>query len=152
MAEIIHPTLLEIVNSILDENEAESDDWAETLQMAVHIRNLAPTSAHSSGKTPSELWNRRHPYIGPVRAFGSVSYVHISKVLQNKLESYSHTGLLIGYRSTNIYRIHLPDTHCIICARDVQFDETSARLLEDIVDINAPPLLVAVLEASAPKQ
>ena len=67
VTEIMNLTLLEIVNSMRYENQAESEVWAEALQLAVDFRNLAPTRAHSSSKTPSEFWNGRHPYIGHLR-------------------------------------------------------------------------------------
>ena len=54
-----------------------------------------------------------------------------------------HSGLLVGYEGTNIYRIYVPDTQHIIRARDVHFDETATRSYEEIVDITQPPLFAA---------
>jgi len=55
VAERMNRTLLEMVNSMLHENEVPSELWAEALQTAVNLRSRAPTSAHPAGKTPFEL-------------------------------------------------------------------------------------------------
>jgi len=148
VAERMNRTLLEMVNSMLHENEVPSGLWAEALQTAVYLRNRAPTSAHPAGKTPFEVWNDRPPYIGHLKIFGSVSHVHIPKALRNKLESHSHSGLLVSYEGTNIYRIYVPDTQRIIRARDVHFDETATRSYEEIIDITQPPLFAAAATPS----
>lgn len=143
VAEQINRTLLEMVNLMLHENEVPPRLWAKALQTALYLRNRAPTLAHSSGKTPFEIWNGRPPHIGHLKVFGSVSHVDISKALGNKLESHSHSGIVVGYKSTNIYRIYMPDTQRIIRAQDVHFDQTATRSFAEIVDINQPPLFAA---------
>ena len=84
-----------------------------------------------------------------VKVFGSVSHVHIPKALRNKLESHSHSGIVVGYENTNIYCIYMTDTQRIIRARDVHFDETATRSFEEIVDINPTPLFAAATTLSS---
>jgi len=148
IAERMNRTLLEMVNSMLHENEVPSELCAEALETAVYLRNCAPTSTHPAGKTPFELWNGRPPYIGHLKVFGPVFHVHIPKTLRNKLESHSRSSLLVGYGGTNIYRIYLQDTQRIIRARDVHFDETATRSYEEITDTAQPPLFAAVATLS----
>ena len=63
-------TLLEILNSMLHDNEVPPGLWAEALQTAVYLRNRVPTSAHTSGKTAFEFWTGRSPYI-------AVTWIHV---------------------------------------------------------------------------
>ena len=40
-----------------------------------------------------------------------------------KLQPKAHIGFLVGYESTNIYRVWIPHKKKVISARDVLFDE-----------------------------
>ena len=42
-----------------------------------------------------------------------------------KLEPRAHIGYLVGYSSTNIYRIWIPYKRKVISTRDILFDESS---------------------------
>ena len=65
-----------------------------------------------------------------LRGFGSKVYVLIKskKDLQyrqkhRKLDAKAHIGFLVGYKSTNIYRIWVPHKKRVVSVRDVIFNE-----------------------------
>ncbi len=60
-----------------------------------------------------------------LHAFGSRAYAlnyHLDKL--DRLEPRVHIGYLVGYESTNIFRIWILYLSRVISARDVTFDET----------------------------
>ena len=52
------------------------------------------------------------------------SDAQLKKNKRNKLDPRAHIGYLVGYDSTNIYRIWIPHKGKVISTRDVIFDET----------------------------
>ena len=42
----------------------------------------------------------------------------------DRLESRVHISYLVGYQSTNIFKVWIPTLSRVIAARDVTFDET----------------------------
>jgi len=50
--------------------------------------------------------------------------VQLKKNRLKKLDPQAEIGYLVGYDSTNIYRIWIPHTGKVISTRDVIFDET----------------------------
>lgn len=49
----------------------------------------------------------------------------LKKKRLRKLDPRAHIGYLVGYASTNIYRIWIPHKGVVISTRDVIFDETT---------------------------
>ncbi len=65
------------------------------------------------------------PRMAHLRAFGSRAYAlnyHLDKL--DRLEPRVHISYLVGYESTNIFRIWIPHLSRVISARDVTFDKT----------------------------
>lgn len=58
------------------------------------------------------------------RAYAITEDAQLKRDRRQKLESRAHIGHLVGYRSTNIFRVWLPDKQTVISTRDVLFDET----------------------------
>jgi len=91
------------------------------------------------------------PRIAYLHAFGSRAYAlnyHLDKL--NRLEPRVHIGYLVGYESTNIFRIWIPHLSRVISARDVTFDETKRYQPDDTFDLvteeRVQPLEIKSLE------
>lgn len=88
---------------------------------AVRILNIIPTKA-LQWKTPYELVYGKQPSVAYLAPIGCKAYV-LNKKLRtaDKLEARTFVGYLVGYDSTNIFRIWLPKTGRVIRVRDVIF-------------------------------
>src|SRR5436190_14788618 len=72
----------------------------------------------------------RKPFLHHLKAYGCCCYVLIKlagdpdhpKKLR-KLQPRAHIGFLVGYESTNIYRVWIPHKKKVILAGDILFDE-----------------------------
>ena len=92
---------------------------------AVQIANVTPTKA-IEWKTPYELVHGKQPSVAYLAPIGCKAYV-LNKKLRtaDKLESRTFVGYLLGYDSTNIFRIWLPKKSRVIRVRDVIFKRES---------------------------
>ncbi|KAF4311748.1 Integrase catalytic core [Botryosphaeria dothidea] len=99
--------------------------WPETVLAATYIHNRTPSKV-LKWKTPFELAHGIKPNVAHMRVYGCKAYA-LNKTIprSNKLQERALVGYLVGYDSTNIYRIwYLPGDR-IIRLRDVSFDESS---------------------------
>jgi hypothetical protein len=114
--------------------------WREIVSAAAYLYNRTPR--YSLGwKSPYEVFQGymmtsqgvtgpRKPILHHLKAYGCKCYALIKstgdpdypKKLQ-KLAPRAHIGYLVGYESTNIYRVWIPHKKKVISARDVIFDE-----------------------------
>lgn len=79
--------------------------WPETVQAAVYIFNRTP-SRRLGWRTPFELLHGKKPNVSHLRMYGCKAYAldkHIPRT--EKLKERALVGYLVGYDSTNIYRI-----------------------------------------------
>ncbi|KAJ6437664.1 Cut9 interacting protein Scn1 [Purpureocillium lavendulum] len=116
--------------------------WPETWKTAVYLHNRSPQQAHN-WKTPFERlhqWLRENnrdtgylqtqPDITHLKAYGCRAYPLTREALKEKqkkhLKTHPHAevGYLVGYDSTNIFRIWIPERQEVRRVRDVTFDET----------------------------
>jgi hypothetical protein len=75
------------------------------LQEYTGIQNLKPNLAH-------------------LKAFGSRAYLHIHNAPKlDKILPKAHIGYLVGYDSSNIFRIWIPSKEIVISTCDVTFNE-----------------------------
>ncbi|KAM4055497.1 Integrase, catalytic core [Hirsutella rhossiliensis] len=81
-------------------------------------------------KTPLELFTKKdqpqqHAQLKAYgcRAYAMTSNAQLGKKKRQKLDPRSHIGYLVGYNSTNIFRIWIPQRRKVISTRDVIFDE-----------------------------
>jgi hypothetical protein len=114
--------------------------WREIVATAVYLHNRTPR--YSIGwKSPFEAFHEvvmtaegvtgpRKPILHHLKAYGCRCYALIKSSKDpdriqklKKLQPRAHIGYLIGYESTNIYRIWIPHKKKVISARDVLFDE-----------------------------
>ena len=70
------------------------------------------------------------PHLHPLKVYSCKAYVLIKSKRdadrpgkRQKLDAKAHIGYLVGYKSTNIYRIWIPHKRKVISARDVIFDK-----------------------------
>lgn len=118
------------------------DMWPEAWKTAVYLHNRSPQQAHD-WKTPFERlhqWLRDNnrdtgylqtqPDITHLKAYGCCAYPLTREALKQKhkrnLKTHPHAevGYLVGYDSTNIFRIWIPERQEVRRVRDVTFDET----------------------------
>ncbi|KAF2112740.1 hypothetical protein BDV96DRAFT_467977, partial [Lophiotrema nucula] len=89
--------------------------------IAIYLVNRTPTRK-LGWKTPIEAATGKRPFIGYLRPIGSRAYVLNARVVKGaKMASRSIVGKLIGYDSTNIYRVWILSRLKIIRARDIWF-------------------------------
>lgn len=105
------------------------DMWPEVVKTAAYLLNKTPTR-QLGWQTPSEALNQAlgkpnsPENIAHLRVYGCRAYPldkHVPK--SRKLEPRAHIGYLVGYESTNIYRIWIPQQKKVINTRDVTFNE-----------------------------
>jgi hypothetical protein len=106
------------------------DLWPEIVPAAAYILNRTP-NRQLDWKTPLEVLHQlikiphSSPSIAHLRVYEARAYPLIHKIPKSeKLKPRAHIGYLVGYDSTNIFRIWIPSKKQIIRTRDVTFDET----------------------------
>jgi len=94
----------------------------ELIRTAAYVLNRTPTEA-LNWRTPYEVVWGIKPKVQHMRPIGCRAYV-LNRSLKraDKLESRALTGHLVGYDSTNIFRIWLPTKDRVIRTRDVVFE------------------------------
>jgi hypothetical protein len=109
--------------------------WPEIYRTAGYLINRSP-SAVIDYETPYGLLLQSlpsllqtpeitKPLLSHIRAFGCRAYALIlNKPKLQRTERNAQVGYLVGYNSTNIYRIWVPRLKRVIVTRDVTFDET----------------------------
>jgi hypothetical protein len=92
-------------------------DWKtpiETLQACQGVPDPNPSTAH-------------------LKAYGCRAYPLIQNIQKTqKLDPRAQIGYLLGYDSTNIFRIWVPEKHQVIRTRDVTFDESRKYHPDDL--------------------
>lgn len=102
--------------------------WAEAVITATYLLNRSPTRVLARGQTPYQIFYGKKPPILHIRVFGCAAYAKIpSKKVLGKMAPRSKKMRLMGYASTNIYRLWDPEKRRIELVRDVVFNETDTR-------------------------
>ena len=110
-------------------------EW-RIFEAAAYLLNRSPTrrldwqSPLGKLQELSAIRNPR-PKLAHLHAYGCRAYAlryDLNKL--DRLESRVHIGYLVGYESTNIFKIWVPALHRVINARDVTFDD-SKRFQQD---------------------
>ncbi|EKG09419.1 Integrase catalytic core, partial [Macrophomina phaseolina MS6] len=97
--------------------------WPEIVKTAGYIHNRTPM-AKLNWKTPFEVVTGKRPNLSHLRIYGCRAYAHKKGIPRSqKLAEKAHFGYLVGYDSTNIFRIWIPSQHKVIRTRDVKFNE-----------------------------
>ena len=120
----INRILMKQVQSILYARNLDKTLWAKIAKTVIYLKNWSPTTGlHLQGKTPHEAWYGNKPNLSHLHILGCTIYVHTPKEFQRKLDSHSRKCILVGYSSSNIYRLWDPEKAVVICGWDVIFDK-----------------------------
>jgi hypothetical protein len=93
----------------------------ECTMTAVYLLNRTPVES-LGWKTPYKVAGGHKPSMAHLIRIGAQAYYLNNKLKRgDKMESRALIGHLVGYNSTNIFRIWLPESHTVICTRDVVF-------------------------------
>ena len=114
------------------------DIWPEIVKAAGYISNRTPVRK-LGWKTPFEAVKKEKPRFAHMHVYGCRAYAldhHIAR--RKKLDPRAHIGYLIGYDSTNIYRIWIPSRDKVIRSRDVTLND---NLLYDPSDLDIGAVL-----------
>ena len=112
--------------------------WPEIVKAAGYISNRSPVRK-LKWKTLFEAVTQTKPRFAHMHVYRCRAYLlehHIPK--KNKLDARAHIGYLVGYDSTNIYRIWIPSRKKVIRTRDVTMNN---NLLYDPTDLDISALL-----------
>ena len=100
-----------------------SNLWPEMIHAAVYLKNRTPRK-QLGWKTQFEMLHQKKPSLAHLHVYGCRAYPlnkHIPRL--QKLEPRAHIGYLVGYDSTNIFRIWIPSLEKVVRTRDVTFME-----------------------------
>ena len=123
LAEVQNRVVMNGVRAMLFDSQLSRFLWTELLHTKVYQKNRSPT-ARLQGITPHEAWTGEQPYLGHMRIIGSVAWVHIPKEKRKKLDERSKKCYLVGYESSNIFRVWNPATRRVERVSHVDFDES----------------------------
>jgi hypothetical protein len=113
--------------------------WPEITRAAVYLYNRTPRYLNK-WKSPYEVYfthaalqdgrvtTPRKPNLAHLKAYGCKAFALTDDTLRGKLrlqrlDPRAWIGYLVGYRSSNIYRVWIPTMGKVISTRDVVFDE-----------------------------
>jgi hypothetical protein len=106
--------------------------WPEIAKAAAYLGNRTPAK-RLNWKTPFELVMGMKPSLAHLRPYGCRAYAlnkNIPKL--DKLEARAHLGHLVGYDSTNVFRIWIPSLAKVIRTRDVTFNTKKKFRIDDV--------------------
>ena len=120
--------------------------FKEAARAAVYLTNRTPRYLNN-WKSPYQLFYGHPPRQDHLRAYGCKAFAMTSEAKKKKhrlqrLNRKAWIGYLVGYASTNIYRIWIPMKNKVILTRDVIFDEEAIfdgrmdHLAQDVKDVN----------------
>jgi hypothetical protein len=122
----------------------------ECCLVAVYLLNRTPVES-LGWKTPYEVVRRQKPSAAHLNIVGARAYVLNNKLKRGEtLESRALIAHLVGYDSTNIYRVWMPAMGRVLKTRDVVFmsndgtepvypDRQTLREAVTILDVPEPP-------------
>ena len=103
--------------------------WPETIRTAVFLHNRTPSSSRNFA-TPYYTLFKEKPDVSFLRIYRCKAFT-LTRAAQRgenklqRLDPKAWIGFLVGYNTSNIYRIWNPVDGSISVTRDVVFDETS---------------------------
>ena len=126
--------------------------WSEITRAGVYLYNRTPNYANN-WKTPYEIFfthvafnngivtSLRKPNLAHLKAYGCKAFAMSSDTHRGisrlqRLDPKAWIGYLVGYRSSNVYRIWIPSLGKVISTRDVIFDEQTIfnGTVKDLMD------------------
>jgi hypothetical protein len=123
VAERKNKTILEVVKTMIHDQDLPMCLWAEATMEAVYVHNRLSHSVLGL-KTPEEMFIEKKPEVSHLKIFGYPVFIHIPKEKRNKLDPSEKKGIFVGYcEVSKAFRIYIPGQHHIEINRDVTFDE-----------------------------
>ena len=122
LSEVQNRTVMSGVRVMLFDSKLSRYLWSELLHTKVYQKNRSPTTRLQM--TPHEAWTNEKPSLAHMRMIGCIAWVHIPKEKRKKLDERSQKCFLIGYESTNIFRVWNPATKRVERVSHVDFDES----------------------------
>ena len=123
--ERLNRTLFNMTRCFLnDSSNLTKSLWAELVNTACFIKNRLPSSSNEKFKSPFEKLYERAPTLDHLRIIGSKCFCHKTGKICGKLEERSSESILVGYDSTNIYRVFDSVTNKVSRSRDVVICES----------------------------
>jgi hypothetical protein len=101
--------------------------WREITRAAVYLYNRSPR-CQNRWKSPYEIFYGRKPGQEHLKAYSCKAFAMTPQAQDKvhrlqRLNPRAWIGYLVGYASSNIYRIWVPQENKVISTRDVTFDE-----------------------------
>lgn len=147
--------------------------WVEVYRAATYLYNRTPKYMHN-WRTPYDKFHTyvaqrdgivvesRKPQQAHLRVYGCKAYAmkpdaQRRLATKHKLDPRAWIGYLVGYQSTNIYRIWIPQTGNVILTRDVIFNEDERfdgnlnRLRDDLLHIGRDELTKLLNQVEIPE-
>lgn len=147
--------------------------WIEIYRAAVYLYNRTPKYLYN-WRTPYDRFHTylaqrdgivvedRKPYQGHLRVYGCKAFAMTRDALaginkRQRLNPRAWIGFLIGYQSTNIYRIWNPQTGRVVLTRDVLFNENERfsgdinQLKDDLLHIGREELTNLLNQVEIPE-
>ena len=92
--------------------------WRHIVESACYLRNKTPV-VRNDWKTPLEMMFNKLPSVTHLKAFDCRAYdmtaaAQLKKKRRKKLDPRTQIGFLVGYTSTNIYKIWVPHKDKVI--------------------------------------
>jgi hypothetical protein len=116
-------TIIEVVKTIIHDQDIPMYLWAEEAMETVYVKNQLSHSALGL-KSLKEMLTRNKPKVSHLKIFGCPIFIHISKEKRNKLEPSGKKGIFVGYcEVSKAFRIYIPGQRHIEINRDMTFDE-----------------------------
>jgi transposase InsO family protein len=126
VAERKNRTILEVVKTMIHDQDLPMCLWAEAAMVVVSVQNRLSHSALGL-KTPEEMFTGKNPEVSHLKIFGCPVFIHIPKEKRNKLDPSGKKGIFVGHcEVSKAFRIYIPGQHHIEISRDVTFDEDAA--------------------------
>ncbi len=121
-AERINRTILEIVRCWIHSRALDKRLWAELIHAAVWTFNRRPRLREGEWKVPEQLWTGHFADTASLRCIGAQAWVYREKQ-GDKLDARSIKGILVGYHTTNTYKVFLPASSQVVRSRNVMVEE-----------------------------
>ncbi|WVZ16028.1 hypothetical protein V8G54_013594 [Vigna mungo] len=117
MTERRNRMLLDMTRCLLKAKKLPHYLWGEVVSTATYLLNRCPTRSLPDC-TPEEAWSGDKPTVNHLRVFGSK---------RKKLDEKSEIFIVVGYHSTEAYRLYSPEKKQVIISRDVVVDEEADK-------------------------
>lgn len=131
VAERMNRTIVDRAKTMLIESNLPLKFWGEAVLASNYLTNRSPTTAIKVNKTPYELWYKQKPDLSKIRVFGCDAFACVPKQKRSKFEPSGAKMVMVGYDVGGGYRLFDPESHKIVAARNVVFNEEHSITVTD---------------------